>query len=104
MLGRVVVVWKEGEGVLTNTQRRINLTRRTTWQRYVEAPACPQMFSSNGRRQMGQERESAAAEVERVTKLRDEAEKGSAEHRELNHLIKARRRLYEIEWGKRTRR
>jgi hypothetical protein len=51
---------------------------------------------------VGQERESAAAEVERLTKLRDRAEPGSAEHRELNHLlVKARRRLYEIEWGKR---
>lgn len=36
---------------------------------------------------MGQERESAAAEVERLTKLRDQAETGSAEHRELNHLL-----------------
>jgi hypothetical protein len=54
---------------------------------------------------MGQERESAAAEVERLTKLRDAAKKGSAEHRELNHqLIKARRRLYGVEWGKRGRR
>jgi hypothetical protein len=54
---------------------------------------------------MRQERESAAAEVERLTKLRDEAAKGSAEHRELNHqLIKARRRLLEIEWGPRGRR
>jgi hypothetical protein len=59
---------------------------------------------------MGQERqsaaaESAAAEVERLTKLRDAADKGSAEHRELNHeLIKARRRLYEIQWGRRDRR
>jgi hypothetical protein len=54
---------------------------------------------------MGQERQRAAAEVERLTKLRDQAETGSAEHRELNHLlIKARRRLYEIEWGKRARR
>jgi hypothetical protein len=44
---------------------------------------------------MRPEHESAAAEVERLTKLRDEAEKGSEEHRELNHeLIKARRRLY----------
>jgi hypothetical protein len=40
---------------------------------------------------MGQEQESAATEVERLTKLRDEAEKGIAEHRELNHrLMKAR--------------
>jgi hypothetical protein len=39
---------------------------------------------------MGSEHETAAAEVERLTQLRDEAEKGSAEHRELNHqLIKA---------------
>ena len=54
---------------------------------------------------MGQERESAAAEVERLTKLRDEAEKGSAEHRELNHrLMKARRRLYKTESGGRGRR
>jgi hypothetical protein len=54
---------------------------------------------------MGQERESAAAEVERLTRLRDEAEKGSAEHRELNHqLMKARRRLLDVEWGKRHRR
>jgi hypothetical protein len=51
---------------------------------------------------MGQERESAAAEVERLTKLRDEAVKGSAEHRELNlRLMKARRRLYEVGWGRR---
>ena len=29
--------------------------------------------------------------------------RGSAEHRELNHkLMKARRRLYEIEWGRRA--
>lgn len=49
-----------------------------------------------------EEHESTAAEVERLTRLRDEAEKGSPEHRELNHrLMKARRRLYEIEWGKR---
>jgi hypothetical protein len=54
---------------------------------------------------MGHERESAAAEVERLTRLRDQAETGSAEHRELNHkLMKARRRLYEIEWGRRERR
>jgi hypothetical protein len=54
---------------------------------------------------MGQEQESAAAEVERLTRLRDAAEKGSAEHRELNYqLMKARRRLYEIEWGRRERR
>jgi hypothetical protein len=54
---------------------------------------------------MGREQESAAADVERLTKLRDAAEKGSAEHRELNHaLIRARRRLYEIGWGKRDRR
>jgi hypothetical protein len=31
---------------------------------------------------MGQEQESAAAEVERLTRLRDQAERGSAEHRE----------------------
>jgi hypothetical protein len=60
--------------------------------------ALPWTFSSDRRRQMGQERESAAAEVERLTRLRDAAEKGSAEHRELNHrLMKARRRLYEVE-------
>ena len=54
---------------------------------------------------MGREQESAAAEVERLTRLRDAAEKGSEEHRELNHrLMKARRRLYEIEWGSRERR
>jgi hypothetical protein len=54
---------------------------------------------------MRPEHESAAAEVERPTRLRDEAETGSSEHRELNHrLIKARRRLYELEWGKRHRR
>jgi hypothetical protein len=54
---------------------------------------------------MGQERESAATEVERLTRLRDQAEPGSAEHRELNHLlIKARRRLYDIQWAKRERR
>jgi hypothetical protein len=32
---------------------------------------------------MGQEHESAAAEVERFTRLRVEAEKGNPEHREL---------------------
>jgi hypothetical protein len=54
---------------------------------------------------MRPEHESAAAEVERLTKLRDAAEKGSADHRELNHkLMKARRRRYEIEWGSRERR
>jgi hypothetical protein len=54
---------------------------------------------------MRQERESAAAEVERLTRLRDEAEKGSAAHRELNHqLIRARRRLHEIPTGMRDRR
>jgi hypothetical protein len=54
---------------------------------------------------MRPEPESAAAEVERLTALRNQAEPGSAEHRELNHkLVKARRRLYEIEWGKRDRR
>jgi hypothetical protein len=54
---------------------------------------------------MGQEQESAAAEVERLTRLRDAAEKGSAEHRELNHrLTNARRRLLDVEWGKRDRR
>jgi hypothetical protein len=52
---------------------------------------------------MGREQETAAAEVERLTRLRDAAEKGSAEHRELNDkLMKARRRLYEIEWGRRA--
>lgn len=46
---------------------------------------------------MGSEQEKAAAEVERLTALRDAAEKGSEEHRELNHrLIKARRRLYGV--------
>jgi hypothetical protein len=41
---------------------------------------------------MGQERENAAAEVERLTKLRDQAQAGSPQHRELSHLlIKARR-------------
>jgi len=54
---------------------------------------------------MRPELESAAAEVERLTALRDAAEKGSAEHRELNHqLIKARRRLMDVEWGNRERR
>jgi hypothetical protein len=54
---------------------------------------------------MRQEQESAAAEVERLARPRDEAETGSAEHRQLNHrLMKARRRLYEVEWGKRDRR
>jgi hypothetical protein len=49
---------------------------------------------------MTQERDNAAAEIERLTALRDAAEKGSAEHRELNHrLMKARRRLYEVEGG-----
>jgi hypothetical protein len=54
---------------------------------------------------MGQEQESAAAEVERLTRLRDAAKKGSAEHRELSHrLMKARRRLLDVEWRKRDRR
>jgi hypothetical protein len=54
---------------------------------------------------MGREQESAAAEVERLTRLRDAAEKGSAEHRELNHkLIGARRRLYDVGWGIRDQR
>jgi hypothetical protein len=58
-----------------------------------------------GGAEMGREHQSAAAEVERLTKLRDQAEKGSPEHRELNHaVIKARRRLYEIEWSTRRRR
>jgi hypothetical protein len=53
---------------------------------------------------MGQEQESAAAEVRRLTALRDAAEKGSDEHRELNHkLMKARRRLLDVEWGERPR-
>jgi predicted RNase H-like nuclease (RuvC/YqgF family) len=43
---------------------------------------------------MGQDRESAAAEVERLERLRDQAERGSEEHRALNHeLMKARRSL-----------
>jgi hypothetical protein len=50
---------------------------------------------------MRPELENAAAEVERLTALRNQATPGSPEHRELNHkLIKARKRLYEIEWGK----
>jgi hypothetical protein len=54
---------------------------------------------------MGREQESAAAEVERLTKLRDAAEKGSVERSELSYqLIEARRRLYNIEWGQRDRR
>jgi hypothetical protein len=54
---------------------------------------------------MRPELENAAAEVQRLTALRDQARPGSSEHRELNHkLIKARRRLYEIEWGKLKRR
>jgi hypothetical protein len=54
---------------------------------------------------MRPELESAAAELERLTMLRNQAQPGSSEHRELNHkLMKARRRLYEIEWGKRGRR
>jgi hypothetical protein len=65
----------------------------------------PQTFSIDRRRTMRSEHESAAAEVERLTKLRDAAEEGSAEHRELNHkLIGARRKLYGIQWGKRARR
>jgi hypothetical protein len=48
---------------------------------------------------MEPEREEAAAEVERLTRLRDAAEKGSDEHRELNHkLIRARRRLLDLGW------
>jgi hypothetical protein len=54
---------------------------------------------------MGRERESAEAEVERLTRLRDAAEKGSVERSELSYqLIKARRRLYEVGWGKSDRR
>jgi hypothetical protein len=54
---------------------------------------------------MRPELENAAVEVERLSTLRDRAEKGSAEHRELKHqLIKARRRLWEVEWGKLKRR
>jgi hypothetical protein len=54
---------------------------------------------------MGREQESAAAEVERLTRLRDAVEKGSEKHRELNHeLMRARRRLYQIEWGRDRRR
>lgn len=54
---------------------------------------------------MDRELEEAKAEVERLTRLRDEAEKGSPEHQELNHkLIGARRRLYGIQFGKRSRR
>jgi hypothetical protein len=50
---------------------------------------------------MGREQARAAAEVERLTRLRDAAEKGSREHRELNHkLIRARRRLHGVRWGK----
>jgi hypothetical protein len=37
---------------------------------------------------MGQKQEGAAAEVDRLTRLRDAAEKGSAEHRELNPPIR----------------
>jgi hypothetical protein len=51
---------------------------------------------------MKADRKKAAAEVERLTRLRDAAEKGSDEHRELNHkLMQARRRLLDVEWGKR---
>lgn len=39
---------------------------------------------------MRPKRDNAAAEVERLTKLRDEAETGSSEHRELNHLLSRR--------------
>jgi hypothetical protein len=54
---------------------------------------------------MERELEEAAAEVKRLTRLRDEAEKGSAEHQELNSkLIRARKRLYGIQWGRRPRR
>jgi hypothetical protein len=54
---------------------------------------------------MRPELESAAAEVERLTALRDRAAKGSAERRELNHqLIEARRRLLDVEWRRRDRR
>jgi hypothetical protein len=54
---------------------------------------------------MKPDREEAAAEVERLTRLRDEAEKGSDEHRELNHLLmKARRRLLDLGWPKTDRR
>lgn len=44
--------------------------------------------------------ERATQPDERLTKLGHAAEKGRAEHRELNQqLIKARRRLYGVEWG-----
>jgi hypothetical protein len=52
---------------------------------------------------MERELEKAATEVERLTRLRDAAERGSEEHEELNHrLIGARRRLYGIQFGKRS--
>jgi hypothetical protein len=54
---------------------------------------------------MERELEEAAADVERLTRLRDQAEPGSEEHRELNRkLIGARRRLYGIQFPKRPRR
>jgi hypothetical protein len=47
----------------------------------------------------------AAAEVERLSRLRREAERGSPEHRELMaKLIRARKRLYGIQWGGRGQR
>jgi hypothetical protein len=51
---------------------------------------------------MDRELEEAAAEVDRLTRLRDEAEKGSAEHRELNaKLVRARKRQWGIQFGRR---
>jgi hypothetical protein len=48
---------------------------------------------------------SAVAEVERLTRLRDAAVKASVERSELSYqLVRAPRRLYEVEWGKRNRR
>jgi hypothetical protein len=74
-------------------------------QSLCKVPAAAASDVSRKETTMRPELESAAAEVERLTGLRNQAEPGSPEHRELNHkLVKARRRLYEIEWRKRDRR
>lgn len=71
--------------------------------RRYDGAADPARTVKGGR--MKPDREEAAGEVERLTRLRDEAEKGSAEHRELNHLLmKARRRLLHLGWPKTDRR
>lgn len=50
---------------------------------------------------MEREHQEAAAEVERLTRLSREAERGSEEHRELMvQLMRARKRLWGIRFGR----